>query len=125
MKTGRGSRTLIVQAREDDKLDKVVPGTVDDLGCVWEAGSPCLTDELRVEVSKMKNWAWLLWFPENRYYTPLVSIQGKRPISTHPKIPSLYYKTSAAVKHISSLLFLHTKLILTFAHVFSHQFLSC
>ena len=60
VKTGRGSRTLIVQAREDDKLDKVVPGTVDDLGCIWEAGSPCLTDELRVEVSKMKNWAWLL-----------------------------------------------------------------
>jgi hypothetical protein len=54
VKTGRGSRTLIVQAREDDKLDKVVPGTVDDLGCIWEAGSPCLTDELRVEVSKME-----------------------------------------------------------------------
>lgn len=54
METGRGSRTLIVQAREDSKLDKVVAGMVDDLGYIWEAGSPCLTDELCVEVSKME-----------------------------------------------------------------------
>lgn len=53
VETGRGIRTLIVQAREDSKLDKVVAGKVDDLGCMREAGSPCLTEELRVGVSKM------------------------------------------------------------------------
>lgn len=48
METGRGIRTLIVQAREDSKLDKVVAGKADNSGSIWEAGSPCLTDELCV-----------------------------------------------------------------------------
>jgi hypothetical protein len=48
VETGRGIRTLIVQAREDSKLDKVVAGKADDSGSIWEAGSPCLTDELCV-----------------------------------------------------------------------------
>lgn len=44
---------LIVQAREDSKVDKVAAGKVGDLGCMWEAGSPCLTDELLAGLSKM------------------------------------------------------------------------
>ena len=33
---------LIVQAREDSKVDKVIAGKVDDLGCMWKQGLPVL-----------------------------------------------------------------------------------